>query len=141
MTENENEIYLQEADLEVIRIVDEVVNRSLITGDIRMAMDFGRSLRRNHQVQGLALAKLLYEVENRWVEFSTDGIEGDYVDIIQAELGIAPSTTKKYVRLWGTLFDSDAVPAEQQRMLMNKPIKGLLLLPAAAEDNSSTKIK
>lgn len=114
--------------------VDKVISDSLIQADPRPALAFGRNLRRDGQLKGLALAKLLSMLDSKWSLFQSAGIEERIEDIVIVEMGISPQTTRKYIRLWDDLFENPDIPTTVKEQLYGKSIKSLLLLTAAARD-------
>lgn len=122
------------AEFELFEDVDKVVTNSLIQADPRPALEFGRRLRRDGQLKGLALAKLLSCLDRNWTTFQTTGMEERIEDIVFVEMGISPQTTRKYVRLWEDLFENPMIDQSIKNKLFGKSIKSLLLLTAAARD-------
>jgi len=114
--------------------VEEVIANSKIQADPRPALEFGRNLRRDGQLKGLALAKLLYMLDGDWALFKHSGIEEDIEEIVFVEMGISPQTTRKYIRLWEDVFENPAIPGSVKEQLYGKSVKSLLLLTAAARD-------
>ena len=87
------------------------------------------------QLKGVITAKLMYSLWANWdIAQANWGIEDEFVDYIEAETGYSPHTTRKYVNMWHSIFNNDAIPEEIRTTLMGKPIKTLLLLPAAASE-------
>ncbi len=121
-------------EFELFQDVEKIVSDSLIQADPRPALDFGRRLRRDGQLKGLALAKLLSCLNKNWALFQTTGIEERIEDIVFVEMGISPQTTRKYVNLWEDLFENPSIPQDIKTKLFGKSIKSLLLLRAAARD-------
>jgi hypothetical protein len=122
------------AEFELFSDVDTVVASSLIQADPRPALEFGRRLRRDGQLKGLALAKLLSCLDKNWAMFQTTGMEERIEDIVFVEMGISPQTTRKYIRLWEDLFENPMIAQDIKNKLFGKSIKSLLLLTAAARD-------
>lgn len=127
-------IQLKSGDREVMNMVDHVVDAAIAQGNLTMATSYGTALRRQMQASGLALAKLLYRIKESWELFQAAGVDDEFVDVIYAEMGIAPGTTVKYVALWDSLFANPQIPAEVKEVLEGKPMRSLILLTAAARD-------
>lgn len=121
-------------DLQVLDQVDEVIARSLDEEDPRIAIRFGSALKRNMQVSGVALAKLLWNIQSNWKTFENSGIEDDFYSVIEAEMGLALITIKKYTRLWDSIFANPDIPAPIKQRLLGKPMTSLLLLPALTDE-------
>ena len=127
-------VQLKTGDKEVLKMVDQTIDAAIAQGDIMPVMVFGRALRRQMQASGLALAKLLYRLSESWELFKAVGVDDEFVDVVYADMGIAPETTTKYVALWGAIFENPAVPIEVKESLESKPMRSLILLTAAARD-------
>lgn len=124
-------VMLTPGDKKIFDMVDEIVEQSVVQGDIQPAMSLGKSLRRSIQANGLALAKLLYRVKEAWEVLGDDN---DLYEIIYAEMGVASSTVHKYINMWGAIFANPQISDEVKAQLEGKPIKALLLLTAAARE-------
>lgn len=127
---------LTKGDLRILDDVDEVVNKSVAEGDPRIALRFGSALKRNMQISGVALAKLLWHIQFNWTAFQDDGIDDDFYSVAEAEMGLALETIRKYVRLWDSVFANENIPAEIKQRLLGKPMTTLLLLPALTEEEN-----
>jgi len=92
-------------------------------------------IKREVQIKGVMTARLMHALWENWDWAQEEhGIEDEFVDYIEAETGYSPHTTRKYVNMWHSIFNNDAIPEEIRTTLMGKPIKTLLLLPAAASE-------
>lgn len=129
-----NSLILHPEDHGVLQWVDDVMERSIIQGDIQPVLALGRNLRHSLQMSGLGLAKLLYSLHEHWDQFKAAGIDDEFVDVVYGEMGVATGTTAKYIAMWGSVFENKAIPQEVKNKLYTKPIRGLLLLTAAARD-------
>lgn len=127
-------IQLQPGDRQVMTMVDAVVDAAVAQGNLTMVTTYGMALRRQMQTSGLALAKLLYRVKESWGLFKAAGIDDEFVDVIYAEMGVAPGTTTKYVALWEAIFANPNIPIEVKENLEGKPMRSLILLTASARD-------
>jgi hypothetical protein len=123
---------------EVIRMVDEAVDRSVATGDPLIALEYGRTLQKEGIVRGLAVAKILYKIEQRWAVFESAGVEDDFETIVYITNGYKPDTIKKYVRLWKNVFENHELDDSLKQRLAAMPISQLLLLSAAASEGDLT---
>lgn len=129
-------IDLTPGDLAVFTQVDELIDRSIISGDLSRPMQFGRGLKRSAQATGLALAKLLSRIQDHWPQYQAAGIDDEFVDVMQSELGLSPQTVLKYSSMWKAIFDNGEVAEDTKQRLLGKPIKSLLLLTAGAREGS-----
>ena len=131
-------IRLTDEDAKVFDDVDMVVGRSITIGDPSVAFEFGSHLRRQQSVQGLALAKLLYRIKQGWDLYRAAGIEDEMESMAQTEMGVSPETTKKYIRMWTSIFENGGVEDGVKQILMGRPIQDLLLLTAAVREGDLT---
>ncbi len=122
---------LTESELDVIKSVDKVIEKSVANGDPRLALHYIGDLRRSGHVTGLAMAKCLYETKIRWDSFPTDD---DFVDVAMAETGLGVATIRKYVDLWEAIFVNPDVEQKVKDSLTGKPIGSLYLLAPAAKE-------
>lgn len=129
-------ISFTEQDMALLNMVDEQIERSLASGDVRVVLKFGRAIKRDMQVHGIALAKLLAKVEEHWSFYTEGGVDDEFVDVVYAEMGTPPSTTRKYVNMWKAIFDNNNIDENVKKQLLGRPIKTLLLLTAAANEGS-----
>ena len=127
--DNEN-VLLTHGDRMVFEEVDSIMEQAVIAGDPSIAMKFGRALRRDVRVRGVALAKLLWYVKYRWDEFEKAGVEDEALDVIHAEMGVPPSTSNVYIHMWETIFANPNIPDQIKERLLDKPIRTLKLLPS-----------
>jgi hypothetical protein len=126
--------HITPADVDVIKLVDNVVEGATIMGNPDVAFRMAVDLRKTMQMRGIALAKLLSKVRDNWPLFQAGGYEGDFEDAVFVATGIAASTTRKYADTWKALFENASIPEESKMQLMGKPIKSLILLTAAARE-------
>jgi len=129
-------VRLRPSDKDVLNMVDAAIEAAVAQGDLTPAMTFGRALRRQMQASGLALAKLLYRLQEKWELFQAAGIDDEFVDVIYAEMGVAAGTTNKYVALWSSIFANPQIPDSIKDALEDKPIRSLILLTAAAREEN-----
>jgi hypothetical protein len=125
-------IVVQQEDMQLFSAIDSYVSRSVLMSDPTILWNFGRSLCKNVQLQGHALAKLLFSLKENW---QTYNCEDDIYDVIQAELGIRISTAKKYVTMWERVFSNPEIPDNIKQQLLGRNMKTLLLLSATAEES------
>ena len=133
--------HITPADVDVIKLVDNVVEGATIMGNPDVAFRMAVDLRKTMQMRGIALAKLLSKVRDNWPLFQAGGYEGDFEDAVFVATGIAASTTRKYADTWKALFENASIPEESKMQLMGKPIKSLILLTAAAREGEITDWK
>ena len=126
---------LTSGDLQVLDQVDEVMAHSLEEADPRIAIRFGSALKRNMQVSGVALAKLLWNIQDNWHTFEDAGIDDDFYSVVEAEMGLALVTIKKYTRLWDSIFANSEIAEPIKQRLLGKPMTSLLLLPALTDED------
>jgi hypothetical protein len=122
---------LTESELDIISSVDRVIEKSVASGDPRVALHYIGDLRRSGHVTGLAMAKCLYETKIRWDSFPTDD---DFVDVAMAETGLGVGTIRKYIDLWEAIFVNPKVEQMVKDALVGKPIGSLYLLAPAAKE-------
>jgi len=104
--------------------IDEVMKSAKESGDPTPALDFAASLAATGYLRGIQLARLLYELDEAWSEFSTDdAVE----DAVFKHMGIANQTFGKYSRMYRYVL-------KDRPRLVGKPIRGLIGLIAAARD-------
>lgn len=126
-------------ELELLTDVDVIIVRSVTAGDPLIACNYGLDLQRSAAIKGLALAKLLHGMRSNWEMYQAAGVDEDFEDFVQANMGVSPQTARKYSDMWRSIFASDYVPDEIKLKLQSKPIKELLLLTAAVEEGSLTE--
>jgi hypothetical protein len=129
-------VVLSKDDTLILDQVDVIVERGAISGDPSGIMNYGRSLRRNMQVQGIALAKLLAKAEEHWQACFSHTIEGTFEDYAVGELHLSNQTVHKYINLWRSVFENIGIPTAIRNVLMGKPTRSLILLTAAAREGS-----
>ena len=91
------------------------------------------NLRTRMQYHGLILAELLYEWREHTEEFGVS--KEDWADHVFESTGISPQTSRKYTSVWETVFKNPNVPQSVIPALIDKPMQGLLLLPAAVKED------
>jgi hypothetical protein len=111
-------------ELAVFDQVDDVVNRCIISGNPMPAFQMGFALRRSGQIAGIALAKLLYEMRERWDSFASDD---DFVSMVEAYVGISQWTYNNYIDMWEWV-------ARDRPELWGKPVHGLIKCVGAAKE-------
>ena len=124
-------VFLTEQDKRIFAQVDEIVSESVEARDPSMAMAFGRELRKNVRVSGVALAKLCWSVVDKWGEYY---VEDSVWDVIHSEMGVPPGTSRPYVRIWESVFANPDVPDEAKERFFSTPIRTLKLLPALSSE-------
>jgi len=137
MTDQKSEDGMSNEISDVFSSVDDVVRDALASKDPTIATYYGRHLRSNVAVQGTALAKLLWGLNENWAEFQAHGIDDDFYSFVESQEVASPATARKYVRLWDAVFANPTIPDEVKKRLLTMPTKTLLLLPALAEDGEA----
>ena len=66
--------------------------------------------------------------------FQSAGVDDEFIDVVYAEMGVAPGTTTKYVALWQSIFANPDIPDDIKEKLEGKSMRSLILLTAAARD-------
>lgn len=123
-------------ELKIFEDVDEVIGKAVTVGDPLLAFEFGEGLIKTSMVKGLAMAKLLYRLQESWNLFKSAGIEDDLETMAYVHMGVKPATTRKYVRMWAGIFENATLDAGTKLLLQGRPIKELLLLTAAVREGS-----
>lgn len=136
-TAYDQSMIINPSEFQLFTEVDNIVDSSILMADPKPALEFGRGLRRDGQLKGLALAKLLSSLDKNWSLFQRTGIEERIEDIVFVEMGVSPQTTRKYIHLWEDLFENEDVPKQAKDKLYGKSIKSLLLLTATAKDGDA----
>ena len=113
--------------LTILDEVDTIIRRALEEHDPYIALRFGSDMQSSIRISGVALAKLLYELRHNWQEF---GIDDNFFDVVEGEMGVPISTADKYSRMWEVVFVESGISDAIKQRLIAKPIKSLLLLPA-----------
>jgi hypothetical protein len=137
---NGQDVYLTDKDLQIFIEVDEVLKQAVTIGDPRIATQFGYQLYKGSRLQGVALAKLLHGLQDRWDIFEVSGIQDDFYSVMLSEVGTAESTTRRYVNMWDSIFMNPNVSDVAKKELLGKPMKTLLLLPGLAHDEIEGKV-
>lgn len=135
MSNLDQRLSLSEGDEKIFREVERKVMSAITAGDPRIAFDFGKRLVRKSMINGVAAAKLLWELNSKWDLFRAAAIDDNFEDVVFAEMGYAPATTRKYVRMWDQLFIDGSVPDDIRQALFGQPIKNLLLLGPSVSDD------
>jgi hypothetical protein len=137
---NGQSVYLTDNDLQIFIEVDEILKQAVTIGDPRIATQFGYQLYKGSRLQGVALAKLLHGLQDRWDIFEVSGIQDDFYSVMLSEIGTAESTTRRYVNMWDSIFMNPNISDDAKKELLGKPMKTLLLLPGLAHDEIEGKV-
>ena len=117
--------------------VDDAVNNAVLQGDPEIALQWAQSMRQEVQIRGLALAKLLYELHERWSLFEVAGLNEPFEQVIRDNLGYSPQTTKKYVSMWEMIV-TYLLPAnvtdDIKDKVLRKGTKALSLITPSVKD-------
>ncbi len=134
------DLYLMDSDFEVFQQVDDVMLRAVSMGDPREATQFGYRLYKGSRLQGAALAKLLWELRDKWEIFESAGVDDSFINLITSEIGVEESTVSRYVNLWEAIFMNPIISDKAKAALLGKSMRTLLLLPGIANDEREGKI-
>lgn len=115
--------------------IEQVLSKVDRTGDFNPAFDYGRRVIVGVQVKGIGLAKLLYELKQRW---DTDEHEETFADRVFVEWGISEQTVNKYTNIWRSIFDNEAIPMDVRYLLAERPMRTLKRLAPPAADEEFT---
>lgn len=129
-----DDVFLSDGDLLIFNTVDEITAKAIEAGDPSIATRLGRSLHRGVRVSGIALCKLLWILRDNWAKFQADGVEDNFYNVAESEIGLAVSTVSKYCDMFESVFMNPEIPDDVKKRLLSKPVKTLLLLPALAKD-------
>lgn len=125
-------IKLDEYDLRILSVVDDTMQRAIMSGNPLVVTEFANELIKGGQVRGLALAKLFWEVSVNWDTFRAAGIDDDWITFLNVNTGRSRETIKKYSALWNNIFANTNVSDDFKKQLMSKDMKSLLLLTSFA---------
>lgn len=131
-----DELSLPAEDMNLFNDVDEIVARAVTIGDPQIAFEFGARIGGSIKARGLAMAKLLYRLQESWELFRVAGIDDDFETMAFMHMGIRPETNKKYVRMWDALFEGSAADEEAKKLLRGRNMTDLLKLTAAVREGS-----
>lgn len=129
-------MYLTDNNRKAFDEVDKIIGRSITAGDPIIALEYGRELLAQSQVQGLALAKLLYKLRESWSLFEAAGVGDSLEAMANVHMGRSSQTVTKYIRLWENVFANESIPTEIRQALMGRPVKDLLLITALAREGT-----
>jgi hypothetical protein len=104
--------------------VDDIIEKSLLSGSPRMALDFGASLIETGYARGIQLARLLFQLDEVWTSFATDDTVEDSV---LKDLGMSERKFREYSQMYRHVL----APHPE---LAGKPIAGLIDITAAARE-------
>lgn len=127
-------VRISEEERQFFDDVDGVIARAVTIGDPLIAFEYGSLIKRKQALAGVALAKLLYKLEESWGLFEAKGIEDDLLTMADMHMMVKPETAKKYVRMWGDIFENPSVPDDIKMILRGRNIGDLLLLTAAVRE-------
>lgn len=119
-------------DMKLFKLVDDELNRAVASGDIQRLLAMGRRFGQGIRIRGVAFAKLLYGMKDNWESFNVDD-EFEYVATY--DMGIPKSTVYKYTQLWSAVFMNSDISDEVKQLLLDRPMKSLLLLTGLANDS------
>lgn len=135
---NDQIMTLTVAEEKVFNLIDNAVATAVRREDMQILVDKANMLRRQGQVSGLALAKLLYEWREHCDVFGLD--LDDWADTVHAETGLSVQTARKYSTMWEVIFVKSRPSDDVLKRLSGQPIQSLLLMaPAFKEEQVSAK--
>lgn len=111
--------------------VDDIVERALLTGMPDTAIEYGLQLMAGGHLTGLKLCKLLYELEERWPQFSNN-TDDDVQDAVFKGMGVPTETFRKYSGIWRNIFANENIKKEYRTAMRNKPMGGLIDISVAS---------
>lgn len=111
--------------------IDGVISRSVHVGDPLLALEYGANIQRRQALEGAALAKLLYKLQENWGLFEAAGLEDDLLTMADVHMNVRPATAKKYIAMWQNIFENPSVSDDVKQILRGRNIGDLLLLTAA----------
>lgn len=133
---NDQIMTLTVAEEKVFSLIDNAVKKALRHEDMQVLVEQANMLRRQGQVSGLALAKLLYEWREHCDVFGLD--LDDWADTVHAETGLSVQTARKYSTMWEVIFVKSRPSDDVLKRLSGQPIQSLLLMaPAFKEEQVS----
>lgn len=135
MSALEQTMKLTTAETLLLKEVEDVLEQARIEANPFKALAWGYALRRRGHISGLALAKLLWGLQEEWSAYATDM---DFYDAVINDMGIPTGTTRKYTNLWRDIFENPKVEEQVKKALLGQPIEALLLLPAGAREEQFT---
>ena len=120
-------IPLNKDDVSQLELVTDIINRSISMGDPRVALRIASNLNKGLVIRGVALARLLYELRDKWHLFN---VTENFYDAVRVETGIATETVHKYIRVHETVMLDPQIDDKLRERLMERSMDQLLLLPA-----------
>lgn len=109
------------AQTEFMDKVNKVVQESIKEKDPSKAIHLCRFLVGVAQLSGLALAKILYELQNNWWKFD---IDEDFTDFIFKEIGRHKHTVERYLKIANMLYKY--APKDLRPTLEKMPVGSLI---------------
>jgi hypothetical protein len=120
-------VMVNDTEMRFLDRVSDEINRAVLSGNPNQAFRFAQGLQRAVQLQGVSLAKFLFEMQSKWHLFQ---VEDEFYETLESELGISTAVADKYINMYRRVLGNEAIPAETRRKLMGKPIEGLLKVVA-----------
>ena len=119
--------------------VEDMVREAAAANDPSVVFEEIAFLRRDTQLKGVVIARLLSDLWEAWpalkgVDISFNG----FVEAATAETGLAARTIKPYIRMWKAIFNNKKVPAGARDTLLSLPVGTLLYLQPAVDDDMLT---
>lgn len=101
--------------------IDAIINESIKEKDPSKSIQLCKFLIGTAQLSGLALAKILYELQNNWWRFDIDEA---FVDFIFKEIGKHRHTVERYLKIANMLYNY--APKDIRPVLEKMPVGSLI---------------
>jgi hypothetical protein len=109
---------------DILSQVDVVVNKALEARDPEIGLNAGATLIKANRLAGLGIAKLSFQLQDRWAEFE---IEDNFFDRASLYWQLSRPTIERYTRVWKMLVTED-IPEEIGDRLQQRPMKDLIAI-------------
>lgn len=100
---------------EALDEVDRQVALAIQIGGVDMLLDDAASYLQQTRISGLALCKLLYNIQKMWEE-------DDFMEIASSRLGLSSTTINRYISIW-SIYELKQIPAELSNSFLQKPLR------------------
>jgi len=120
-----------------LRDVDLIVADAEKHRDAEIAFSYAAKIRRTRQVQGYALAKLLYEMNERWgTAFISDD---DFTTYAAIRMNYSPNTIRRYLKVWTWVFVKPEHGPDRIKKLLGHELDAVYRLAAASKEGELTE--